>query len=356
MNDDRDPLVVKALQDLPVPNHGPDFWRKLEERLSVVEAPSAPVAPGTPVVPTPDEQRVGDLPVVAHLADHRRWRAPAWIATAAAVIALVMAAATTLTSDEPPSEQVRITGPASDGQEAPAPTNPPATTTTAPTTPRAPDPSATPDAALLEWLAAVGTGDTDTAAALTGPRSKAYVDALTGGAGIEGFLLEAGEGYGAWADSPDRSTTEVDLDVEGEDITIVVVSGTWTGEGGTGFRVDAVPVVRSDDGTWLVEPWATDPDTGGRLAVLSPAAAEEGRFNGLDPDATLSASAPGFGTFHFSLDDQPPTRITGQTAGGGVRATFDPPGSMSTQTHLFVIAYTDGQTISAVAGTFTVEG
>ena len=352
MTDDRDLLVAKALQDLRVPDHGPDFWRNLEVRLADVPAPPRRLAVSAPSVAPPDEEGDGDLPVVADLTYRRPRRSAAWIASVAAVFVLGAATMVTLTSGDPAADRVRTADRPEGGQQMARSEDP--SSTRVPPASSAPDTGPSPRAVLVAWLTAVGAGDTTTAAALTGPRSKSYVEALTGGAGIDGFLREAGEGYGAWADSPDRSTTEVALDADGEDITIVVVSGTWTGEGGTGFRTDAIPVVRSDDGEWLVEPWAIDPDTGGRITVTSPKAADEAGFQPLDPDDVLSAAAPGAGTFHFSLDDQPASEVAAEKAGGGVRATFDPPGSMSTQTHRFLIAYVDGPTVSAVTGTFEV--
>ncbi|HVF31836.1 MAG TPA: hypothetical protein VM933_02255, partial [Acidimicrobiales bacterium] len=275
-----------------------------------------------------------------------------------AAVLLVVSAAVATFAREQESPRVRVAGPGIPTATSTTPTTSgPATTLATPTTDAGPG-APTPDAALLAWIDAVGAGDIPAAIALTGPRSAAYVDALTGGAGLDGFLVEAGEGYGAWADSPDRKTTEVELDPSaGEEITVVILTGTWTGEGGPGFRTDAIPVVRTR-GRWVVEPWAIDPATGGRIEVLSPSPAEEDGFNGLDPGGVLTASAPGrAGTFHFSLDDAPATAVPGTPAGGrgGVRATFDPPGELSSGTHLLLIAYVDGQTISAVSGTFAVE-
>lgn len=347
MTDDRDRVVAQALRDLPVPDHGPAFWSDLEARLASEPAPlaAAPARPAPGRAVTEDDDP-GDRRVVPlGPGERRRTRSTAWIASIAAVVVLVVGAVVLIGRTEPDAERLRVAEPSG---EEPAVTP----STTSPSEPAA----ATPDAAVVAWLEAVGAGDIERAAELTGPRSKAYADALTGGAGVEGFLTEAGEGYGAWADSPDRNTTEVDLDVDGEDIAIVIVSGTWNGEGGPLFRTDAIPAVRTDGGTWLVEPWAIDPETGGRIDVVSPTPADEGGFNGLAPDEVLTASAPGAGTFHFSLDDQPATAVPGRKAGGGVRATFDPPGDLVSRTHLFVIAYVDGTTVSAVAGTFLVEG
>ncbi len=341
MSEDRDPMISRALRDIPVPDHGAGFWERLEAQLDPQGARVDTEASDEPAV----EHEA--LPsVVAWPGRPPRPRSLRILAVAAVLAALV--ALTTMLTSSNPDERVRT----ADGPETTQ-----TTSGVVPTSAPPPPISATADAAVLEWLDAVGAGDLKAAAALTGPRSVAYVDAL--GANLEGFLYEAGEGFGGWAESPDRSTTEVDLNTaDGEEIVIVVVSGTWTGEGEDGFRTDAIPAVRRADGSWAVEPWAFDPEVGGRLEIESPTPAAEQGFNGLAADAVLAASAPGAGTFHFSLDDEPATVVTGRKSSGrsGVRATFDPPGELRSRTHLFVIAYVDGATVTAFAGTFAVEG
>jgi hypothetical protein len=240
--------------------------------------------------------------------------------------------------------------------DASSPTTVASSTTTVVTVPAASAKTgkATPDEAVVAWLEALGAGKVDEAVGLVGPRTEAYYRAL--GGNLRGVMVESQEGQGAWADSPDRSTTEVDLGiVDGVGMTVVAVSGTWTGEGSSGFRVDALPVIRSGrGGTWLVEPAAFDPK-GGRLELIRPSPGESG-LSGLAADASLEAAAPGSGAFWFSLDDDAPTKVPGRPTGGGVRATYDPPGDMRSRSHLLVVAYVDGATFTAFGGVFTVEG
>jgi hypothetical protein len=210
-----------------------------------------------------------------------------------------------------------------------------------------------PETAVARWLEALGAGNLEAAASLTGPRTVAYLDAL--GSDLEEYLTVAAEGYGAWAASPDRSTTEVDLGgVEGRPIAVVVVSGTRRSEGFTELRTDALPVVQSEDGTWLVEPVAFDPAVGGRLEITSPRVGEAGSGE-LPPDGVIEARAPGDGTFFFSLEDGEVVEVTGVDDNGGVRAVWDPPGELATHTQLLVVAYVDDETVAAVAATFDVE-
>lgn len=356
MTEDRDAGLAEALRTLPVPDHAPDFWAALDRRLA--DEPrhrhAGSVIGAAPAAAPADD----DPPLVVSLTE-RRPPAPhrLRLLSVAAVLVVVMAAAVTLVRRQDDAPRVRAAGPGGSVTATTPTTSAPVTTAT--TAPVRTGPS-TPDGALLAWIEAVGAGDVEAALALTGPRSAAYADALTGGAGLRGFIVESGEGYGAWADAPDLKTTVIALEASaGEEIAIVILAGTWTGEGGTMFRTDAVPVVRGAGAGWLVEPWAIDPATGGRIEVLSPSPAEEGGFGGLAPDESLAASAAASsGTFHFSIDAAPATAVTGTRSGGtpGVRATFDPPGRLASGTHVFVIAFVDGATISAIAGTFVVEG
>lgn len=352
MSEDRDPVITKALNDLRVPDHGAGFWERLEAQID----PSSSMA--TTDVDADGGEDGLDLPAIVAL--HERSTHPRRglraMAVAAAVVAM-LAVAATLTTDDGRDLRLRTaeTPEMTDGSTSPTLSGPVVTSA-----PPAQADADTPKAAVLRWLDAVGAGNTKAAGALTGPRSVAYIRAL--GANLDGFLLEAGEGYGGWADVVDRSTTEIELTTIGdtrESITIVVVSGTWKGEGPDGYRTDAIPATRSAGGTWTVEPFAFDADRGGRLDIVSPRPSdgEEGGFDGLAGDAVLEVAAPGNGTFHFSLDDQPATAVPGRrTPGqGGVRATFDPPGNLQSRTHLFVVAYVDGATITAFAGTFAVE-
>lgn len=67
-------------------------------------------------------------------------------------------------------------------------------------------------------------------------------------------------------------------------------------------------------------------------------------------------AAPGGDTSWFSLDDGEVVDVPGMPAGRGVRARWDPPGELARRSHLLVVAYVDDATVTALAGTFGVEG
>ena len=313
----RDPTVARALDRLPVPDHAPDFWDTLDARLDEADG-------------------------ITHLRPRPRRRQLTPLLAAAAAMILVLGVALVMV-DQDDGDKVLTGNPTQTTQKEPATTVPP----------RAP--TSTPDVTVNQWLDALGRGDEQTAAALVGPKSRRYIESL--GGDVEGFMRESEEGYGGWGASSDRSTTEIDLGtVDGARTTIVVVTGTWRGEGEDGFRFDAIPAVLIGN-EWKVEPVAFDPETGGRLEVIAPTRSDEGaEFSPLSPDGVISASAAGSGDFYFSLDDDEPAQVEGERAGGGVRATWDPPGEMSQQTHLLVIAYVDDETLTAFAGRFRVIG
>ena len=310
---DRDPVVAQALRDLPVPDHRPGFWDELEQQL-VLGSPE-PQKSGSRDPRTADDLQLHPAlsPIRRNAARTNRMR---WLA-AAALVLVALAAAVTLRTGDRSDPTITAAQPS---------------TTTTPATPA--PPTATPDVVVADWLDAVGDGRIDDAVALTGPRSRARVPSL------EGILQESGEGYGAWAASPDRSFTEIDLT---DDLTVVVVSGTWTGEGATEDRTDAFPVARGDDGRWMIEPWAYD-ISDRPLSIIRPAPG-----TGLAADATIEVDDRGEGRYLFSLDD-------GEVVDNGPSPVWDPPGDMTSQTHLLVAAYVDGDTFAAAATTFLVEG
>jgi len=331
---DRDEVVARALDAVATPDHLPGFWEDLDAAM--------------------DQEDGATTPRVVRMTGRRRTNRRRFVLPAAAAAA-VLALLAVVTTSQDGDNTVRVVP----TDRTPDPTAP--ATSTAPPTTVADVPGATntgkstPDGAVIAWLEALGAGQIDAATALVGPRTEAYYKAL--GGNVRGAMVESQEGFGAWADSPDRSTTEVGLGpVDGVEMTVVVVMGTRSGEGEDGYRTDAIPVIRSGRGnTWLVEPAAFAPKAGGRLELIRPSAGESG-LNGLAADATLEAGAPGSGNFWFSLDDAPPTQVPGRRVGSGVRGTFDPPGQMRSQSHLLVVAYVDGATFTAFAGVFAVEG
>lgn len=346
---DRDPVVAGALQTMRAPEHGPGFWAELDRRLAEVPAPSRP----------PDDAGEAEvLPVHPSMADRaeRRPRPDRMGRLAAAAVVVVLLGVLAIVATRPAGDR-EVTADGTASTATPPPTTTPETPTTATPTPSTttgdrparpgPPRPPTPEAAVDQWLGALGGGNLETAAALTGPRSRAYVEAL--GGNLDGMLIEMAEGYGAWMTSTDRSMTEVAIgELGGAQMAVVVISGTRTAEGETEERVDAIPVIR-DDGRWMVEPVAFDPSTGGPIELVEPPRLSAAAASGMPPDGIIEATAPGDGRFFFSLD------------GGGVVSTgssgvWDPPGDMSSQTHLLVVTYVDGPTVTALATTFLVEG
>ncbi len=312
---ERDRVIERALADVRTPPHGDGFWSALEASLDEVDGAERP---------RPAKKR----PPLR------------WLAIAATLVGVVAVAAVLARIDADPGQVVQA-----DHTRVPTTATTGLTTTVAAT-------AGAPEQAVRGWLQALGDGDYARAVELIGPKSRAYIESL--GGNVEGMVRE--EGYGGWPDSPDWSTTEVELGrVAGSEITIVVVSGTWTGEGDTGLRHDAIPAVRSGDG-WLVEPWALNPDSAGRLEITSPAPSESGRgLATVAGNGVIAASAAGNGEFFFSLNDGEVVREAGVRRGGGASASWDPPGELPKQTHLIVIAYVDGGVVTAFAGTFAVR-
>ncbi|MDP1818319.1 MAG: hypothetical protein Q8K58_00310 [Acidimicrobiales bacterium] len=349
MSDERDPVVAKALGDIDVPGYEPGFFDRLDARLDRERA----VGP-VPVIGTAgDRSARGDTPIeldadprVVPLAPVRRaprLRAARLLAVAAAVAV----AAVVAWQARPDGDELRTASPT----QTAAPTTGSAAGTTDATA-SVPGPSAEAD--LRAWIEAIAAGDVDEAVKRTGPRTAAYYKAL--GADLRGVMVEYGEGYGAWADSPDLELTVLPLgEVGGQAVAAVVLSGTWNGEGGPRYRVEAIPVVQlRPGGSWTVEPAAFDPFTEGRLIVLSPPSGEDG-LGGLPPEGTIDVSGDRGGAYWFSIDGAPPTRI--DSPGGEESVSFDPDDdALTSGTHSLVVAQVDEQNITAAAGTFTVEG
>ncbi len=115
MGTERDDELGIALRQLPVPEHQPDFWDELEHRLA-----------GHPAVDELSERRT-----------RRLGRQGIWMLSAAAAVALIVAAVAVL--DKPPKTRVQITNPSTTTVPSTTPTSTPAsegpTTTTVTTAP-----------------------------------------------------------------------------------------------------------------------------------------------------------------------------------------------------------------------------
>ncbi|MBW3574630.1 MAG: hypothetical protein KY450_07150 [Actinobacteria bacterium] len=334
---ERDPVVSHALRRIPVPDQADGFWTHLDQRLAEVTPGDSSDHAGNHPRPAPNEARTE---VLAALPGGRRNRGGAvGLLAVAALVAAALASVGLLRGRDGDVRRL----------ETSAPPATPAPTTSASVSA---SPAGSPETTVTTWLDALGDGDVELAASLTGPRTVAYLEAL--GQDVEEYLVVAAEGYGSWASSPDRGTTEIDLGtLDGAPVAVVVVTGARTAEGTTEIRTDAFPVVQAD-GTWLVEPVAFDPDVGGRIEISSPPSAQGG-LGSLAPDGVVEVTAPGDGTFFFSLEDGEVAEVPGVANDGAVRARWDPPGELGAHRQLLVVAYVDGDTLTAVAGTVAVE-
>jgi hypothetical protein len=373
MTAEQDPVVARALADLPVPDHGPGFWERLDERLAqegltdIVSGPVADsqldsdtslVASGDGGAPRDLRTSTGELPSVTELqppAPAPR-RQQVWFAAAAAVIVIAasgIALALRGGDDEPEtatgddSAETTAVGPLSSAPE----TNPPTSSTA--TTP--PPPGAAPaEAVAVEWLEAVGNGDTGTAASLTGPRSRAYVESLGEDASVEGYIRESAEGYGAMLEAPDLEIQELPLgSYDFGEVSLIVLSGTHPGEGTDGQRQTLVlPVVTEED--TVVEPWTSAP-TAMQITLPEQVA---GVRPVLPADQAIELFVPTDGTVFFYLDDGVEGVRPVETAevAGAPFAKYDPPGELTPGDHVVVLGFVsrDGEVIIGQAVPFVV--
>lgn len=383
----RDDEIAATLAGMPVPDHAPDFWDRLDERLAAGddgEDRSAPIAPTTvarasggtlPEAGAVDEPPAADVVAIGDAPGRRRRRARLLAAAAAVLVAAAVGGVLNRPADdsqdvdmadppggretrENPREPASTTVPpdseldveTEDPEEGPGrtPTTPPTTArppaTTAPaTTVPAVSVGATPRSAVLAWLDLLGVEGVDGAARLTGPRSQANV------ARFEDWVKTgAADHLAGWAWVPDRSVILVDLGVAGgRQTSVVVVSGFLEGA----HRSAAIPAVRQPDGSWLAEPFAYNLARGGVDLV-----ANVPHDMLLPPDGTVGARMAGNGSFFFSMEGGPVTEVAGQMTDIYKEAVWDPPGVLPVRDVLFVVAYTDGETLAATARYLTVAG
>jgi hypothetical protein len=402
-HDDRtvDQAVEAALRRIPVPDHTPDFWQRLDARLSpatgagvdvrvdphrrnghhaaFVQAPPSDTSTlpgldgggsraGEVAWSPPDEptatglRRLGAAPPLpadtGGLGRRRgrrrsgRWRLAA--ATAAAV-AVAAAAVVLVLAPDPDGGQVetRPSGPRH-GPSTTSTTDPtgPTTSATAETTtmPAVSDVPPGSEDAVLGFLDALGRGDLAGAASHLGLASEAYIS--TAARSVEDFLLSAEEGYGAWADAEGRMTSTVVL---GPGDVVVVVSGTLQLEGTVEERTQAFPVRYAQSaGAWLVEPWALDPE-GGQLLLRTPDPTGGGQSpvsDGVDEVVDeVVATTPRDGTAWLAVDDQPP-RAT--TVGTEREATWSLDEPLPPGRHTLTIAFVADMTFVATSASYVV--
>jgi hypothetical protein len=332
---DRDLVVARALARLPIPDHEPDFWTRLEASLAaepVADANPFPVADVDEPVPLPapvdavvapqPDPRPEPVPVTELRAGEtrreRRQRHRRILTVAAVSIAVIAGASWVISATDETGDGAPPAGSPSSGfgtvTSAPTPTTSAPVTTAVPAT-TAPPPSATTSpptapgqaAAATEsvklFLADLGAGDAAAAASRLGPLSEAYLQSQEpdNPNAVDDFLRQTFEGYGAWSASPDAVYTPIPVR-DGE--YVVVVRGTVSQEGETAVRAIAVPVrfSASIPDASFIELWAFDPAVGGRLEVLGGQQVPGGPVT-VRPNDEIGLSAPADGTAWFTAVD-----------------------------------------------------
>lgn len=325
--DQRDPIVARALGQVPVPPRPPDFLDRLDEALDAVdeERRSGPgSASTTTALPAPPLSRRGEAvpidltdsrtePAVADLGAARRTKTGRrYRLLAAAAVAVIVAGVSVLAGDDGTTSTTAVE-PADGGEQDPQPGG------AAPT----PEAEASRKAALesavsavMDWSRAVDNGDPDPAWKLMGPLSLAYLKAQ---GGWEDMLPAMAEGsFGRWyrnglptdlSAPPHRDTlgpvptrvlvggnkagsVQVAFLPGTEDAAVVTLSAVLELEGSLDRAVDAFPLTRREDGVWQIEPFAFGPgDTPAEF--VSPGLAPGGGLADVPEGFTLEVAAPG---------------------------------------------------------------
>jgi hypothetical protein len=283
MSDDltRDPVVARALQSIPVPDHEPAFWERLEARLAEV----------------PPHRDVTVLP--ERLARRHRLRA---VVAAAASLVLVAAAATALLVESRGDREI---------EPATTPATPTTTTsTTSTTSPTTLDPTSQQVSAAVGQFVGALARDPETAFAMLTPESQQFIgnaDILAEGLGAALAPWGAPDAVEQVYVTPARSPA-------GTEVAVVTYAG--------GAGVQEFAAVRVGDA------WRIDVST-----ILEPASA--GPYiavAGTDPVAFTLAMEPTIESVTVAIDgrsvDPTGLELVGDTL--TVRRQFDPGAHVAT--------------------------
>jgi hypothetical protein len=351
---ERDEAIAQALRDLPVPPHRATFWADLEAGIATGDGALTDGADGR-------RPATGELPAVAPMRERRSNRRTPLLVAAAVLVLLGAVGFVTLGDDGDDDELADQSTDTSAEADSTEPDEPAVTTVstaasedTAASGPVGDDGS--PEAVVTSWLDALGSGDVDTAAELTGPRTAAYIESQAPDATLEGFLTESQEGFGAWAGSEDRTVTLLPLEpieFDGGTLQVVVVSGTHPGEGEPGSRVDVFPVVDDGEG-YKVEHLAFDPGRDNDPTFTLPDETEHG-LGTMAPGEEVNVFVPAQGTVYLQLDGGEVDEDTTSEVAGRPFALFNPEGDLTPGDHVLVlVAVGDDGTVTAFGGSFTV--
>lgn len=371
MNDHEAPepdvLVQTALRLLPVPEHEPDFWSRLDVALDA-EPPKggagstedgvdaarggALVAAAGATGPRTDEVPVVELvptpvPGVVPAAMRRPSNVVLSVLAVAAAIAVVVAGASLVRSrtDDGVGEE-----------EA-------ASTEEADAEPGAPEGLVAPDgepaaAVVVDWINAVAAGEMEEAWSLLGPRSQTDWGSFDAFAGERTALAE---GYGAWRVSdPEVIVTPLDEDGD-EALVVVTLVGTVPQEGSTHLRADAFPVRLVGD-RGVLELY----DSAGVMEIVVPDdVGTDGSLPVMAPTEEIVLVVPGGVVPILRLGDGP-VLVCGEAPGSeltplegttGQRCGYSPPDGLPAGDQALLAAFTsgDGLSVTAHGAPFTVR-
>lgn len=352
----RDRVVETALRLLPIPDHQPGFWDRLDARLAE-EAPTRTAPPpAAPAVEEPADPDTAAVPIVALEPELRvipaAMRRPSnlvlsALAVAAAVVVVVAGSALlrSRTGGEAPDEHADPKATALQAPEAADPEPPGPLVATD-------DPEAQ---VVVDWVQALAAGDVDTAWSLLGPGSQARWGSR------DAFAAERtafAEGYGAWAAGTADQVLVTPL-VDGS-LAVVTLVGVIDQEGARQARADAFPI-RRVAGDLRVELHA---EVGPVELVVPDDPAADGTPAAVERDAELVVVVPaGAGAPVLRVDDgpvvtcgtSPGTELTELEGGTGRRCGYRP-GSLASGEHVLTVAVWtgDGSAVTARSVRFRV--
>lgn len=333
MTEHRDPTVADALRRLDVPDHGPDFWDRLEASLAEPPEVGHAAHPGPAGGSDVEVVELGDVPSRRRRRgfDPSRW--PLLVAAAAVVVAFVVGLAVLRPGSDDESQvdsAGEVDGPGVSDTTSPD-TSAPSTTDPITTEPAAPErPSvAVAEQTAAEWLRLLREGETEAAHAMLDEPSRTAMPLSD----FEQAASGLAEGAGAFADL--EPTSFGVAAANGAEPTLVVFAGDVEREGM--IETAAYPVVVTADGAEAAVSFSF---AGPTIELDEPAPGE----TRTSPVQVRVGSDQAW----FSIDGGEPRPI------GESPATIDVEGLAGAGTHVVTIVATDGVLFTARAVTVVV--
>ena len=318
--DFRDAELAGLLTREPVPDHSPDFWVKLEERLAAVDRGDARGLSSSSVAHS-IEEAVRERGDVVRMTERGARGAREWVLAAAALVLIVAV-----------TFGLRRTG----DHDSVKTNQPPVTS--AVTTPATTDEADAVNAAT-RFVHALSSGDVTQAATLIGPRSEEYLNATAGS--VNAFLRSATGTFAAFGRTTNISVTAVTI----RPGDYVVVFADNFPDATRNISADAIPVRHAESAdAWFVDPWSFDPNVEGRIELVQPDPTASTPV--LSLDQPVEVTRPAAGTFWFNFVGYGPDQVDAAAAGGPTvqwHPAIRPPGK-----HLLLATFVTDKTFTAL--------